>query len=340
MTENDGRGGLNGAAEEGAADMAKKCAVPPAGGEKSGTYAAFTALFSLTVRNVKVFVKDKANVFFSLLAPLIALGLYVLFIGRMQSDGITEALAQFGVSADDAVRAFSDSWMLSGVMATSCITVPLCACGTMIQDKNRGVSADFAASPIPSWLPSAAYFLSVAAAGLIICLIVLGVCFAWLAISGSWLLSAADAFACIGVVVLSVLASSALLVFIVGFVRSEGAFTGINIIFGTLTGFLTGAYIPVSTFPEGVQYVTLFVPGSYSAALFRTFFMDGALGEMSTAVSPEFAQGLSEQFSVELNFFGSPLSAGGAAGILAGTAILFGICCFIAAALRLKKHIV
>lgn len=340
MTENDGRGGLNGAAEEGAADMAKKCAVPPAGGEKSGTYAAFTALFSLTVRNVKVFVKDKANVFFSLLAPLIVLGLYVLFIGRMQSDGITEALAQFGVSADDAVRAFSDSWMLSGVMATSCITVPLCACGTMIQDKNRGVSADFAASPIPSWLPSAAYFLSVAAAGLIICLIVLGVCFAWLAISGSWLLSAADAFACIGVTLLSVLSSSTLLVFLISFLRSDGAFTGINVIVGTITGFLIGAYIPISTFPEGVQYVTLFVPGSYSAALFRTFFMDGALGEMAAAVSPEFAQGLSEQFSVELNFFGSPLSAGGAAGILAGTVVLFGICCFIAAALRLKKHIV
>ena len=168
----------------------------------------------------------------------------------------------------------------------------------------------------------------------------LGVCFAWLAISGSWLLTAADAFVCIGVTLLSVLSSSTLLVFLISFLRSEGAFTGINIIFGTLTGFLTGAYIPVSTFPEGVQYVTLFVPGSYSAALFRTFFMDGALGEMATAVSPEFAQGLSEQFSVELNFFGSPLSAGGAAGILAGTAILFGICCFIAAALRLKKHIV
>lgn len=62
---------------------------------------AFNSLMRLTLRNIKVFVKDKANVFFALMAPLIVLALYVLFIGRMQADGIKEALDQFGVSADD-----------------------------------------------------------------------------------------------------------------------------------------------------------------------------------------------------------------------------------------------
>ena len=298
----------------------------------------FKALMRLTLRNIKVFVKDRANVFFSLLAPLIVLALYVFFIGRMQSDGISEALSGYGISADDAVQAFSDSWMLSGVMATSCITVPLCACGTMIQDKNRGVVADYLASPIPAWLPSAAYFLAVAAAGMIISFIVLGVCFIWLAVSGSWLLAATDVLGCLGVTVLSVLSSSTLLVFVISFIRSEGAFTGLNVIIGTVTGFLIGAYIPISTFPEGVQYITLFVPGSYSAALFRTFFMDGAIAEMAQAVSPEFADGLAEQYSVRLNFFGESLSAGGAAAILTGTVVLFGICCFVAALVRIRKN--
>ena len=297
----------------------------------------FCALMRLTERNIKVFIKDKANVVFSMLAPLIVLALYVLFIGRMQSDGIIASLAEYGVSADDAVRAFSDSWMLSGVMATSCITVPLCACGTMVYDKNRGVSSDFAASPIPAWLPSAAYFRSVVAAGLIICLIVLGVCFAWLGVSGSWLLSAGDVFACIGLTFLSVLSSSTLLVFLIGFLKSEGAFTGINVIIGTVTGFLTGAYIPVSNFPAAVQYVTLFVPGSYSAALFRTFFMDGAVSEMAEAVSPQFATELADSFSVRLNFFGEPLAAGWAAAILAGTVLLFGVCFVVSSVIRAKR---
>ena len=221
------------------------------------------------------------------------LGLYVLFIGRMQSDGIAAALAEFGVTADDAVRAFSDSWMLSGVMATTCITVPLCACGTMIQDRIKGVSADCLASPVPSWAAPAAYFLSVLIAGAAISLVVLGVCFAYLALSGSWFLTVAEVFGAIGTALLSVVASSTMLVFLMGFLQSEGAFTGINIIVGTVTGFLIGAYIPISSFPEWVQYITLFVPGSYSAGLFRGFLMQGTLGEMERIAGKPFADALS-----------------------------------------------
>ncbi len=297
-----------------------------------------TALWALTMRNLKVFLRDRANVLFSLLAPLIVLGLYVLFIGRMQSDGIISALSEFGVTADDAVQAFSDSWMLSGVMATTCITVPLCACGIMVQDRIRGVSADFLASPVPSWAAPAAYFLSVFLAGACISLIVLGVCFLYIALSGSWLLSVTEVFAAVGTTMLSVLASSTMLVFLIGFLKSEGAFTGINIIFGTVIGFLIGAYIPVSSFPTWVQYITLFVPGSYSAGLFRGFLMQGAIDEMASVAGEPFAEALSEQFSVRLNFFGSELPAWGAAVVLAGVALLFASCFVLAAYLRAKKH--
>ena len=89
------------------------------------------ALFALARRNIKVFLKDKANVFFSLLAPLIVLALYALFLGRVQTDGILAALAEAGVTGgESAVRAFCDSWMLAGSVSCACITVPLCACGT------------------------------------------------------------------------------------------------------------------------------------------------------------------------------------------------------------------
>ena len=297
-----------------------------------------TALYALTVRNLKVFLRDRANVFFSLLSPLIVLGLYVLFIGRMQSDGIAAALAEFGVAADDAVRAFSDSWMLSGVMATTCITVPLCACGTMIQDRIKGVSADFLASPVPSWAAPAAYFLSVLIAGAAISLVVLGVCFAYLALSGSWFLTVAEVFGAIGTALLSVVASSTMLVFLMGFLQSEGAFTGINIIVGTVTGFLIGAYIPISSFPEWVQYITLFVPGSYSAGLFRGFLMQGTLGEMERVAGKPFADALADEFSVHIDFFGIQLPGWSAAAILAGVALLFAVCFVFAAYLRAKRH--
>ena len=64
------------------------------------------ALWLLTRRNLKIFLKDKANVFFSLLAPLIVLVLYVLFLGRIQEDGLLAALEEMGVAGGEATGAF------------------------------------------------------------------------------------------------------------------------------------------------------------------------------------------------------------------------------------------
>lgn len=297
------------------------------------------ALWMLTRRNLKIFLKDKANVFFSLLAPLIVLVLYVLFLGRIQEDGLLETLKGMGVEGGaQEIAAFCDSWMLAGCMSCACITVPLCACGIMIQDKARGISADLLISPVAKWVTPAAYFASVVAAGLAIGAVVLAVCFVWLAASGMWLLSAADVFGCIGALVLSVITSSTLLVFVVGFFRSQGAFTALNIILGTVVGFLIGAYMPIGYFPDAVQAVTLFIPGSYTAGLFRNFMMRGALAEISANLSPAFAQGLESEFSLTFDFFGAEVGVDAMFIVLACVAVLFAGLNVLAAFLRGRRN--
>ena len=295
-------------------------------------------LWSQTVRNLKVFLKDKANIFFALLAPIIVFGLYILFLGKIQSDALLVSLEEMGVTGkNDLVRAFCDSWMLSGVLASACITVPLCACGVMVQDKKRGITADLLASPVPAWLPTAAYFLAVVIAGLILALAVLALCLVYLAASGTWYLSAGDVFGLLGTYVLSVLSSSTLLVFVVGFLRTEGAFTGLNVILGTVIGFLIGAYMPLSVLPKAVQYITLFIPGSYSAALMRNFFLGGVLERISADISAEFSASLGEQFVLRPDFFGAELGMPATAGILAGFALLFAAATLLAAFLRVRR---
>lgn len=297
----------------------------------------FHMIYSQTMRNLKIFLKDKANIFFALLSPLIVLGLYILFLGRIQTDGLLSALQEMGVSGGEKeIRSFADCWMLSGVMASACITVPLCACGVMVQDRNRGIRADLEASPVPGWMPPAAYFFSVVAAGLIIGFAVLVICLVWLAATGSWFLSVADVLVLLGTLVLSVLSSSTLLVFVVGFLRTEGAFTGLNVILGTVIGFLIGAYMPLSVFPKGVQYVTLFVPGSYSAGIFRNCFMNGALDNIAQNISPEFADALASQYALKLNFFGTDMPAWVMAIVLGATVLLFAAANLLAAKFRKK----
>lgn len=297
----------------------------------------FHMIYSQTMRNLKIFLKDKANIFFALLSPLIVLGLYILFLGRIQTDGLLSALQEMGVSGGEKeIRSFADCWMLSGVMASACITVPLCACGVMVQDRNRGIRADLAASPVPGWMPPAAYFFSVVAAGLIIGFAVLVICLVWLAATGSWFLSVIDVLVLLGTLVMSVLSSSTLLVFVVGFLRTEGAFTGLNVILGTVIGFLIGAYMPLSVFPTGVQYVTLFVPGSYSAGIFRNCFMNGALDNIAQNISPAFADALASQYALKLNFFGTDMPAWVMAIVLGATVLLFAAANLLAAKFRKK----
>ena len=81
------------------------------------------ALSRLVRRNLKLFLKDKAAVFFSLLAPMIVLLLFLLFLGDMQVDTVAGFLDAAGVAyTDKTVHAFVDSWMFAGVMGVACIT--------------------------------------------------------------------------------------------------------------------------------------------------------------------------------------------------------------------------
>ena len=294
------------------------------------------ALWLLTRRNLKIFLKDRANVFFSLLAPLIVLALYVLFLGRIQEDGLLAVLEGMGIQGGgDQIAAFSDSWMLAGCMSCACITVPLCACGIMIQDKARGITQDLFISPVARWVTPAAYFCSVVAAGLAIGAIVLAVCFVWMATQRIKLLSLPDVLDCISACILSVISSSTLLVFVVSFFRSQGAFTALNIILGTVVGFLIGAYMPISYFPDAVQKFTYFIPGSYTAGLFRNFMMRGALEEIAQ-LSPAFAEGLRSEFSLTFDFFGAEVGISAMFVVLAAVAAVFAGLNVLAAVLRKK----
>lgn len=53
-------------------------------------------LFRLIKRNILVYSRDRSNIFFSLLSMLIIIGLMVVFLGKMNADGVVELLNQYG----------------------------------------------------------------------------------------------------------------------------------------------------------------------------------------------------------------------------------------------------
>lgn len=289
----------------------------------------------LIKRSLNIFLKDKMSVFFSLLAPLIVLAVYVLFLADIQVDAVKSNFENVPID-DKLIKNFVDAWMLAGVISVACITVSFSAQNIMIADKERGVLADILSSPIPRGLIGVAYLISNIIISLCLCYIVLAISFVYMAISG-WTLSVSDVALLLALTLVSVVSAgtlSTLICFAVKTNAQHGAFVGIT---SAVIGFLIGAYMPLSMFPKAVQYITLFVPGTYSAALFRNLFMDGALEKIAD-IAPIADNELRKAFSMELDFFGTTIGANIQLAIfIAFTVLTFGIWLVIEIIKALKR---
>ena len=284
----------------------------------------------LVKRHLKLYMKDKMVVFFSVLAPIIVLLLYILFLGDMQVNSIMSQVSEkFGEGVDiEQVRSLANiminNWMISGVMGVSCITVAFNANAIMVRDRERGNINDMLSSPIKTWVIYASYIISCFIITIVISFIVLFLSMIYLACSGSFFLSASDFFAIVGITILSVISASFALVLIISFFKSDAALASFNSIFTTVIGFLIGAYLPVSMLPAPIRYLTCFIPGTYSAGLYRNFFLRAPKEAMLGVLDDEFVHSLMGEFSVEMEFFGMRINAGWMVFTLFLSILLFG----------------
>lgn len=283
------------------------------------------AFSQLVRRHCKVFLKDGMAVFFSLLAPLIVFMLYILFLGEIQADTVAGFFPEGMPVPDDGVRAFVDSWMVAGVLGVACITVSFSANSVMVQDKCRGQIRDCLVSPVRKQTVTLAYFAFNFILTVVIVTVVCLIAFVYLAATGRFMLSAGEAFAVIGTILFSSLSSTLFSVLVCALFRTEGALSGFVGIVSAAIGFLIGAYMPMSAFPDGVEYVAALLPGTHSAGLFRNFLMSGALENLTAGLPQAAHDGIAGAFSMEIDFFGANVGTDIMAVYIAGSIVLFAV---------------
>ena len=81
----------------------------------------------------------------------------------------------------------------------------------------------------------------------------------------------------LGVLLISVMASSSMTFFLVSFFTNNNAFGTACTVIGTMIGFLTGVYLPIGTLPSAMQWVIKLFPVSHSAALLRQVFLEAPI---------------------------------------------------------------
>lgn len=311
------------------------------------------ALNVLVKRNIKLYLKDKMTVFFSVMAPIIVLLLYVLFLGKIQVDSITSVLAENGLTGDftKEVTALINNWMIAGLMGISCITVSINTNMIMIRDKASGSINDMLSSPVKRWVVYLSYIISCFIITLSICLIVLLLAIVYLACTGGLMLTFVHFLAIVGITIISTLSAAFFMVLVCTFIKTTSSLAALNGILSTAIGFLIGAYLPFSMLPSAMQYIACFIPGTYSVGLYKEYFMSGCLGllEEKLPADGNILQLLKENYSLSLDFFGMEVSTSWMTFVLIISIILFGSLLailysnkktnfFLNTKKRLKKH--
>lgn len=278
----------------------------------------------LIKRNIKLYMKDRMTVFFSVLAPVIVLLIYILFLGDLQTQSIMSAFESQGYAGlitETEVRAIVNNWMISGVMGVSCITIALNANIIMVRDRMNGNVNDIISSPVKRWVLYLSYIISCFVITFSICFIVLILAVCYLAGTGGLMMSFADFLIIVCVMIISILSSAFFMVLICGFIKTTSALSALNGVFSTAIGFIIGSYLPFSMLPKYMQYIACFIPGTYSAGLFRNYFMGGIIRHLDI---PEdvLTKLLNSYFN--LDFFGNKITAGWMVLVVLISIVLFG----------------
>ena len=276
---------------------------------------------SMTRRNVKLFFKDKAMFFTSLITPLILLVLYGTFLWKVYEDSFLSGVKQGGMAVDmKLVKGCVGGELLSSLLAVSCITVAFCANMLMVQDKVSGADKDFRMTGVKSGMLAMSYYTATLISTLIISFTALGAGLIFIACKG-WYLSVADVLFIILDTIILTSFGTALSSLVGYFLTSQGQISAVGTIVSSAYGFICGAYMPISQFPAWLQKAILFLPGTYGTSLMRNHCMGGAFREMGKQFPAEYVKRSKESVDCILNFFGHEVSIGAMYAVLVGATV-------------------
>lgn len=257
----------------------------------------------LIKRNVKLFFKDKGMLFTSLITPIILLVLYATFLANVYEQSLTENLPNSIQLSKNVIDGFVASQLMSSLLAVSCVTVAFSSNFLMVQDKVNGTIKDFKTSPVKSSILSLSYYIATLISTFIISILAMCACLGYVYIKG-WYMSSSDVIMLFIDVVLLILFGTALSSVINFFLTTQGQITAVGTMVGAGYGFICGAYMPISSFSEGLQKVIMFLPGTYATSLIRNHSLRGVLDEFNSQGIPKMIlTSMKDVFDCNLYFF-------------------------------------
>ncbi len=278
------------------------------------------ALLELTKRNIRIYLRDRGAVFFSLLSMLIVILLMVLFLGDMNIQMITDSLAEFpGRDADkDASHAeqLVLLWTCAGMISINAVSVTLSVLTALIRDRSSGKLSAIYTSPVSRLSIAMSYISAAWVSSVLICTLTLVLSEAWCVMQGAEAFTVMQHLQLIGLIMVNSFTYACIMYFLAAIVRSEGAWSGLGTIIGTLVGFLGGIYLPIGSLADSIAAVLKSTPILYGTVMFRKIMTQSAVETCFEGTPDALPEEYCEVMGISLEAFGFDVSIAGCVGIL------------------------
>lgn len=249
-------------------------------------------MLALIKRNIKIYLRNRGAWLASLLTVFIIIGLYALFLGDQLSRGFE------GIGLEEP-RLLTDSWIMAGIISIMPLSISLGAV-SIVNDRSKGLVKDFYCSPISRSKITLGYILSLAIISFLITVIGFALGAIYITANGGELLSLTDMLRVLGIIAIDDLATTSIVMFIAMFITSESAYSAICTVIGTISGFITGIYIPVGALPEGVAAAVKCFPISHAGSMLRQIFTADAIAECTKNIPADLKPDVIDQINSEM----------------------------------------
>lgn len=263
-------------------------------------------LKKLIFRNSRIYFRDRTSVFFSMLAVLIVILLYILFLAKLQVDSVNEQTN--GLLNGDDLSYLINSWILAGLLSITTVTSTLGALGIMTNDREKRIVMDFKSSPLSIMTYPVACVVTSFIVGTLISVMSFAVYGVYIFIDTGYFFGIEIILKCLGLIFISAMMNAALMGFMVSFFSTNSAYSSASLIIGTTIGFLNGLYVPMGALPDTVQTVLKCLPFGHIASLFRRVLMQDSIDLCFKNAPASALNDYTNSFGVILDWNGKEIS--------------------------------
>ena len=268
-------------------------------------------ILGLIKRNLLLFFKDWQSILFSLLTSIIVLILYLLFLKGTFVSAIQSAMEQYpGLASmvpQKDIAMFANLFLLSGILGSAMISVPFSCITVVVKDRANKVDYDILSTPLKRGQIIFAYFVSAVLTSILLNSIILAVGLIGIRMQGNMYLNASQVIKAFSVVALGSISASAIFMIIVLFFKTVSACETFFGILSAASGFVIGAYIPISQFSNEIQTVCNLFPASQITIMLRNILLNGLLEHINTRLQGVdqgmFVLSLKEYFTFQAKLF-------------------------------------